>query len=93
NTFQQQQQTAVTSQLHQNTYQTVTTVRTSSLIDMQQTTLTNDTTQQLTGMSQIPTTSSLINDGNIISYQPTSILNGNTLSTHERDMSPVNNDN
>ncbi|CAF0913134.1 unnamed protein product [Rotaria sp. Silwood1] len=109
NTFQQQPAVTplATQQSHQNSSQTVTTVRTSSTIDMQRTTLTSDTTtmttQQLTGITQLPATTSLINGCNIVTHQPsllqpnsilpTSILNGNTIQSHGRDLSPVHNEN
>ncbi|CAF3979677.1 unnamed protein product [Rotaria sp. Silwood2] len=131
NSFQQQQQQQpavtplATQQSHQNSSQTVTTVRTSSTIDMQRSntfpllskrfyntfffpaTLTSDTTtmttQQLTGITQLPATASLINGCNIVTHQPsllqpnplipTSILNGNTVQSHGRDLSPVHNEN
>ncbi|CAF3490015.1 unnamed protein product [Rotaria socialis] len=106
---QQQQATVTpigTQQSHQNS-QTVTTVRTSSTIDMQRTTLTSDTTtmttQQLTGMTQIPATTSLLNGCNIVTHQPsllqpnpimpTSILNGSTVQSHGRELSPIHNEN
>ncbi|CAF1206065.1 unnamed protein product [Rotaria sordida] len=108
NTFQQPTVTPLTTQQsHQNSSQTVTTVRTSSTIDMQRTTLTSDTTtmttQQLTGITQLPATASLINGCNIVTHQPsllqpnpilpTSILNGNSIQSHGRDLSPIHNEN
>lgn len=100
NNFQQQQpqQTGITAHATQNSSQTVTTVRTSSSIDT-----TTMTTQQITGITQIPANTSLLNGCNILPHQPsllqptpilpTSLLNGNSVATHDRDMSPVNNDN
>lgn len=52
----QQQQPAITTHATQNSSQTVTTLRTSSSIDT-----TTMTTQQVTGITQIPANTSLLN--------------------------------
>ncbi|UJR30506.1 hypothetical protein I4U23_018037 [Adineta vaga] len=82
---------------------TTTTIRTNPPFEMQHTVLTNDSIPKLTGSTQVSATSSLLNNCNNSTHPlsllqsdtiiPTSILNGNTLSAHERDISPGHNDN
>lgn len=60
-----QQQNGITAHATQNSSQTVTTVRTSSSIDT-----TTMTTQQVTGITQLPQNTSLLNGCNIVSHQP-----------------------
>ncbi|CAF4551790.1 unnamed protein product [Rotaria sp. Silwood1] len=95
NNIQQQQQAASTSvetqQLHRNCSQTITTVHTSSSFEKARHTLTNNTaimtTKQLTSNIN---SSSFVQPNSIIS---TSMSNGNTLQTHQKDISPICNNN